>query len=96
VKLRAVTKSNTKTVGDLTRESMILTRKIKDKDDERVGMAKILDDAQNEILSLNLQLNMAEQAAKKVKADNKELIDRWMTHKSIEAEEMNKQFEGRR
>jgi hypothetical protein len=40
-------------------------------------------------MSLNLQLNLSEQKAKKLKAENKELVDRWMASKGREAEEMN-------
>jgi hypothetical protein len=47
-------------------------------------------DVQDELISLNLQLNMSEQTVKKLKAENKELIDRWMARKGREAEEMNK------
>lgn len=43
----------------------------------------------DEVFSLNLQLNMSEQAQKKLKAENEELIDRWMAYKSKEAEAMN-------
>ena len=42
------------------------------------------------MISLNLQLNMSEQTVKKLKAENKELIDRWMEWKGREADEMNK------
>jgi len=42
------------------------------------------------MISLNLQLNISEQNAKKLKAENKELIDRWMARKGKEADEMNK------
>jgi len=44
------------------------------------------------MISLNLQLNMAEQNMKKLKAENKELIDRWMALKGREADEMNRTF----
>lgn len=48
-----------------------------------------LQNIQDEMISLNLQLNMSEQNAKKLKAENKELIDRWMARKGREADEMN-------
>lgn len=47
-------------------------------------------DVHDEVISLNLQLNMSEQRAKELKAENKELIDRWMARKGREAEEMNR------
>jgi len=47
-------------------------------------------DVHDEVISLNLQLNMSEQRGKDLRAENKELIDRWMAYKGQEAEEMNK------
>lgn len=38
---------------------------------------------------------MSEQKVKDLKAENKELIDRWMARKGREAEEMNRAFEER-
>jgi hypothetical protein len=46
-------------------------------------------DVHDEVISLNLELSMSEQTTKKLKAENKELIDRWMAYKSKEAEAMN-------
>lgn len=45
---------------------------------------------QDELVSLNLQFNMAEERAKKMEKENKELVDRWMTRVGQEAEAMNK------
>ena len=41
------------------------------------------------MISLNLQVNIAEQKAKKLAAENQELIDRWMARKEKEADKMN-------
>jgi hypothetical protein len=41
------------------------------------------------MITLNLQLNMAEQRSDKLEGDNKELIDRWMAQKGQEADAMN-------
>ena len=46
-------------------------------------------DIHDETISINLQLNMAEKRAEVLKAENKELIDRWMAEKGREAEKMN-------
>lgn len=52
-------------------------------------------DVQDENLTLNIQLDITEQKAAKVAADNKELVDRWMLHKAQEAEAMNRANEPR-
>jgi len=95
LKIKAKDKSDSKTIETLTRERDILARRIRDRDDELRGKKKHFDDIQDEIISLNLQLNMAEQNVKKLKAENKELIDRWMALKGQEADEMNKTFQGK-
>lgn len=41
------------------------------------------------MVSLNLQLNMAEQQKKKLQKENKELVDRWMARMGEEADAMN-------
>ncbi len=44
----------------------------------------------DETISLELQLNMAEEQSQKLKQENKELVDRWMVRMGEEAEAMNK------
>jgi chromosome segregation ATPase len=90
--LRTKSASQSKQVESLTRERNILERKIRDRDDELRAKTKGYHDVQDEMISLNLQLNMAEQNVKKLKAENKELIDRWMAQKGREADEMNRTF----
>lgn len=46
-------------------------------------------DVQDELASLNLQFNMAEERADNFQRENQELIDRWMAHKGQEADAMN-------
>ena len=106
VKLKAKSKSDGKLIEDLSRERAFLSQKLKDRDEELRGKTKLLDvgnfppanernahkfkDVHDEVISLNLQLNMSEQRVKELRAENKELIDRWMAYKAQEAEEMNK------
>jgi hypothetical protein len=49
-----------------------------------------MQDVQDELVSLNLQFNMAEERAKKLGKENKELVDRWMARIGQEADEMNR------
>jgi len=46
-------------------------------------------DLQDEMVSLNLQLNMAEGATRKLQKENKDLVDRWMARMGQEADAMN-------
>lgn len=48
-----------------------------------------LQSVQDELASLNLQLNMAEDRSSKLQRENKELVDRWMARMGKEADAMN-------
>lgn len=78
-----------KRVGELSKEKDQLTRSVKDRDEEIRGKAKLLEDLHDETISLTLQLNMADEHAKKLQSENKELVERWMKRMGKEADEMN-------
>ena len=44
---------------------------------------------QDELVSLNLQFNMAEERSKRLEKENRELVDRWMARMGKEADAMN-------
>ncbi|KAI9649005.1 autophagy protein 16, interacts with Atg12p-Atg5p [Ciborinia camelliae] len=90
--LRTKSTSEAKQIEILTRERNIMERKIRDRDEELRAKTKGYHDVQDEMISLNLQLNIAEQNVKRLKEENKELIDRWMVQKGREADEMNRTF----
>ncbi|KAA8567933.1 hypothetical protein MFRU_010g00190 [Monilinia fructicola] len=90
--LRIKSTAEAKQIETLTRERNIMERKIRDRDEELRAKTKGYHDVQDEMISLNLQLNIAEQNTKRLKAENKELIDRWMALKGREADEMNRTF----
>jgi hypothetical protein len=48
-----------------------------------------LQSVQDELASLNLQLNMAEDRSSKLRRENQELVDRWMARMGQEADAMN-------
>jgi len=93
IELRVKTKTDSKRIGDMTKERATLSQKVRDRDDELRGKARFLENVQDEMISLNLQLNVSEQNVKKLRAENKDLIDRWMVHKGKEADEMNETLE---
>ncbi|KAK2737561.1 hypothetical protein FQN57_007496 [Myotisia sp. PD_48] len=76
--------------ADLAVERTQLQVRMKDQDEELRGKAKLLDDVQGELVSLNLQFNMAEERSAKLARENKELVDRWMARVGQEAEAMNR------
>lgn len=48
-----------------------------------------LQDFQDELASLNLQLNMAEERSSRLQKENQDLVDRWMDRMGKEAEALN-------
>jgi chromosome segregation ATPase len=87
--LQAKSKSDTKKVSLLTNQLSQLQLKLSDKDSELRGKAKLIEDVQDENVTLNLQLNVAEETAAKLRKENEELVDRWMKAKAAEADGMN-------
>ncbi|KAI1469525.1 autophagy protein 16 [Daldinia caldariorum] len=91
--LRAKTKVDAKRIGDLAAERNALSAKLKDRNEELAGKNKMLKDIQDENLTLNIQLDVTEQKAAKIAADNKDLIKRWMDRMKHEADAMNQENE---
>ncbi|KKZ67939.1 hypothetical protein EMCG_06470 [[Emmonsia] crescens] len=89
-KLRRKTNADARRIEALVAERALLLTRVKDRDEELRGKAKLLDNVQTELVSLNLQFNMAEDRAKRLETENKELVDRWMARMGQEAEAMNK------
>ncbi|KAK9781833.1 putative Autophagy-related protein 16 [Seiridium cardinale] len=88
-KLRSKSKVDDKRIHDLTTERNSLTSKLRDRNEEVVGKTRLLKDVQDDNLTLNIQLDVRENDLKKLKSENKELVDRWMRKMEKEAEAMN-------
>lgn len=74
---------------ELTAERNGLAAKLRDRTEELLGKNRLLEDVQDDNLTLNIQLDVRESECKKIKAENKELVDRWMKKMEKEAEAMN-------
>ncbi|KAI0024647.1 autophagy-related protein 16 [Xylariomycetidae sp. FL0641] len=92
-RLRARAREDARRVEARTAERDALAARLRDRSEELVGKNKLLKDVQDDNLTLNIQLDVTEQKAAKVQAENKELIDRWMKRMGHEAEAMNLQNE---
>jgi chromosome segregation ATPase len=88
-KLRSKTAIDGRTIRHLTSERSALVTKLKDRDHEIREKLKLLQNVQDEMLTLSLQLNMAEQERDRVRQENKDLVDRWMKRMAQEADAMN-------
>ncbi|KAL8852373.1 MAG: hypothetical protein Q9221_002757 [Calogaya cf. arnoldii] len=80
---------NKKRLDELGSEKAALARRLKDRDEELRGKAKLLEDVHDETVSLTLQLNMAEDQVQKLKQENEDLVERWMARMGKEANAMN-------
>ena len=88
--LEAQAKASTIQISGFARQKMDLERKIRDREEEIKGKSRLVIEAQDEMVALEMQLNMAEQRSQKLEGENRELLDRWMKRKGEEAESMNR------
>ncbi|CAP95621.1 hypothetical protein E8E15_006009 [Penicillium rubens] len=87
--LRKKSSRDGRQINNLESERAHLKLRLKDRDAELKGKAKLLEDFQDELATLNLQLNMAEERSTRLKKENQDLVDRWMARMGQEAEAMN-------
>jgi len=87
VQLKAQTEVREK--SEALRRATLAERRLKDREEEIRVKAKLIQDVQDEHVSLELQLNIALQKAKKLEDENKELVDRWMRKMGQEADDLN-------
>lgn len=89
VVLRSKSKQEVRKVTSLTSNVNQLTLRLRDREDELREKAKLVENVQDENVTLNLQLNMADEQQKKLKKENQDLVDRWMARMGKEADRMN-------
>lgn len=87
--VQARAKRDHRKITQLTAGFTQLSTKLRDREEELKGKAKLVENVQDENVTLTLQLNIAEQQAEKLKEENQELVDRWMAKIGEEARKMN-------
>ncbi|KAI9928258.1 hypothetical protein ASPWEDRAFT_170744 [Aspergillus wentii DTO 134E9] len=88
-KLRKRSTQDARRIRSLEGDRTHIQLRLKDRDEELRGKAKLLEDFQDELATLNLQLNMAEEQSNRLQRENQDLVDRWMARMGKEAEAMN-------
>lgn len=83
-------RSSQSQVTALTKQVLEAERKLQDRDEELRGKSKLVEQAQDEMVALELQFNLAEQRSEKLERENKELVERWMKRMGEEAERVNR------
>ena len=89
--LQASSRKDVKKIAQLQASDRQLTLKLRDRDEELRGKTKLIQDTQDENATLTMQLNLADENIKKLRKENKDLVDRWMAKKGKEADRMNEQ-----
>lgn len=89
INFRSRSKQDTKKLSLLNSNVNQLTLKLRDREEELREKAKLVENVQDENVTLNLQLNMADEQQKKLKKENQDLVDRWMARMGKEADRMN-------
>ncbi|GME28786.1 autophagy protein [Neofusicoccum parvum] len=87
--LRTRATRDERAVAELRRAGAAQERRLRDRESEVKGKTRLVEEVQDELVSVNLQLNMAEQRSEELERENRELVDRWMKYKREEAERMN-------
>lgn len=77
-------------IAQLSRQKAEVERKLRDRDEELKGKGRLVEQAQDEMVALGLQLNVAEEQKEKLSRENEELVDRWMKRMGEEAERVNR------
>ncbi|KAL2838738.1 autophagy-related protein 16 [Aspergillus pseudoustus] len=88
-KLRKRNNYDGRKISSMEGEITHLQLRLKDREEELRGKAKLLEDFQDELATLDLQLNMAEARTDRLQKENQELVDRWMARMGKEADAMN-------
>lgn len=88
-KLQLAQRKDAKRIAQLTTQVTSLERRLRDRDSELRGKAKLLEDVQDENATLTMQLNVMEDEKGKLLGENRDLVERWMKRVGEEAEKMN-------
>lgn len=89
--LQSSNASQTRQLITLEKEILSLKRRIGDKDEEIREKQKLAERVQDDMISLTLEVNMAEERASRLQQENKELVDRWMKEMGDRADTQNKE-----
>ncbi|KAK3064788.1 hypothetical protein LTS18_003919 [Coniosporium uncinatum] len=78
-----------RSISILEKDKLVLERKVRDREEEIKMRKKLVEDVQDEMVSLGLELSMSAQQQGRLKGENEELVRRWVEYKGKEAERWN-------
>ena len=68
----------------------MLTTNLRDRNEELRTKTKFASDLQDELMTMNIQVSVAEKERDKARKERQELIDRWLKEKGVQADKMNR------
>ncbi|CAK4034377.1 Hypothetical predicted protein [Lecanosticta acicola] len=89
--LQAAHTTTTAQLQTLTRQKTDIERRLRDREEELRQKRKFVENAQDEMVALQLQLNLSEEKRERAERENGELVERWMRRMGEEAESMNRE-----
>jgi chromosome segregation ATPase len=89
-KLKEKARENAAAIKTLTAEKKTLTINLKDRNEELRTKTKFGSDLQDELMTMNIQVAVAERERDKARKERQELIDRWVKEKAAQADKMNR------
>nr|POF13973.1 autophagy protein 16 [Quercus suber] len=90
-RLESAATASTTTIAVLTRQKAELERRLRDREEELRVKGRLVVQAQDEQVALELQLHFAEKREAEAKTENEELVARWMERMGREAEMVNRE-----
>lgn len=88
-RLRARARDDARSLCDLAADRAALALRVNDREHELREKRKLLEEVQDEMITLNLQVSVAGKERDRVTRENKELVDRWVRRMAQEADAMN-------
>lgn len=89
--LQAQSTKDSRRIEELSRANAALERKVRDRDEEIREKGRLVKGVQDEMVSLEMQLNVAEQKGEALRRENEGLVERWMRRVGREAEMLNQE-----
>lgn len=92
-RLRATTTTQARRIDELEKKTKTLERRVKDTTEELRGQRQLAEQAQDEMMVMQMEVNAKDKDLKKAEADVQMLTSRWMQEKGEDARRMNEAVE---
>ncbi|KAL5430820.1 hypothetical protein PMIN07_009849 [Paraphaeosphaeria minitans] len=91
--LKTTTSTQARRIEELEKKTKTLERRVKDTTEELKGQRQLAEQAQDEMMVMQMEVNAKDKDLKKAEADVQMLTSRWMQEKGEDARRMNEAVE---